>query len=182
MEGPTPTPPQGLKLGNPPPPGQGRAFDLASHFNPPVTYPPKWASSSKSGVIMECFELDCDTTSRSWFKEVSVRLGSAFLSTAFLMSARGCVSCASSHTGAVSSFSMQFSLHPLQVSGQVGADFPPQKYAGTPKTNTEGVAGLRRSWERSEERRSWAGKAPLPQECIMHPGRSVCNVDKILAS
>eukprot|EP00983_Pelagomonas_calceolata_P029906 936431-Pelagomonas_calceolata.AAC.6 len=30
---------------NPPPPGRGRVFDSASHFNPPVTYPPKWASS-----------------------------------------------------------------------------------------------------------------------------------------
>jgi hypothetical protein len=26
-----------------------------------------------------------------------------------------------------------------------------------------------------------AGKDPLPGECIMHPGRKVCNVDKLLA-
>ncbi|KAL6752905.1 thioredoxin-like protein [Haematococcus lacustris] len=26
-----------------------------------------------------------------------------------------------------------------------------------------------------------AGKGPLPAECIMHPGRKVCNVDKLLA-
>lgn len=27
-----------------------------------------------------------------------------------------------------------------------------------------------------------AGKPPLPEECIMHPGRKVCNVEKILES
>jgi hypothetical protein len=25
-----------------------------------------------------------------------------------------------------------------------------------------------------------AGKSPTPEECYMHPGRSVCNVDRIL--
>lgn len=25
-----------------------------------------------------------------------------------------------------------------------------------------------------------AGKPPLPAECVMHPGRTVCNVDKLL--
>eukprot|EP00983_Pelagomonas_calceolata_P067161 1149385-Pelagomonas_calceolata.AAC.3 len=43
-EGPTPTATR-ARTRNPPPLGRGRAFDLASHFNPPVTYPPKWASS-----------------------------------------------------------------------------------------------------------------------------------------
>lgn len=27
-----------------------------------------------------------------------------------------------------------------------------------------------------------AGKEPLPAECIAHPGRKVCNVDKLLAA
>jgi glutathione peroxidase len=27
-----------------------------------------------------------------------------------------------------------------------------------------------------------AGRAPLPAECIAHPGRKVCNVDRLLAA
>jgi hypothetical protein len=27
-----------------------------------------------------------------------------------------------------------------------------------------------------------AGKDPLPEECVMHPGRKVCKVDKLLAA
>mmetsp|Transcript_31659 Transcript_31659/g.70404 ORF Transcript_31659/g.70404 Transcript_31659/m.70404 type:complete len:85 (+) Transcript_31659:595-849(+) len=27
-----------------------------------------------------------------------------------------------------------------------------------------------------------AGKTPLPQECVLHPGRKVCNVEKLLAA
>eukprot|EP00983_Pelagomonas_calceolata_P052586 1142910-Pelagomonas_calceolata.AAC.2 len=45
-EGPTPTATR-ARTRNPPPPGRGRVFDSASHFNPPATYPPKWASSGK---------------------------------------------------------------------------------------------------------------------------------------
>jgi len=52
--------------------------------------------------------------------------------------------------------------------------------------NGQAVKRLKPSFDplgsESDVRLLLAGKAPLPQECIMHPGRSVCNVDKILAS
>lgn len=33
---------------------------------------------------------------------------------------------------------------------------------------------------RSQVRLALAGKAPLPEECIMHSGRSICKVEKYL--
>eukprot|EP00983_Pelagomonas_calceolata_P007929 259007-Pelagomonas_calceolata.AAC.1 len=44
-EGPTPTATR-ARTQNLPSPGRGRAYATASHFNPPVTYPPTWASSA----------------------------------------------------------------------------------------------------------------------------------------